>query len=97
MNDTASRKLAPTVRTAYRDTVLAGRMIVEPNSGTVHPDAYGKFLELKGRLLQVLGVSPTNVMKRRLVRDSLTSAAMDRSDEFSAHADKLILDLGISL
>jgi hypothetical protein len=93
----ASKKVTRQFRTAYRDTVLAGRMIVEPNSGTVHPDAYGKFLELKERLLQVLGVSPTNVMKRRLVRDSLTSAAMDRSNDFSAHVDKLISDLQLSL
>jgi hypothetical protein len=97
MGRIASNKLTRKIRTAYRDTVLAGRMIVEPPSGTVHPDAYGKLFELRDRLVEVLGFSPTNRMQQKLLRDSLTSAATDPSNDFASHADRLLLNLQIGL
>jgi hypothetical protein len=92
-----SRKAWNKIRTTYKDVVLAGRMIVEPPSGTVHPNAYGKLFELRERLLEVLGLSPTNTMQQKLLRDSLTNAATDPSNNFSGHADRLLLNLQIGL
>jgi len=92
-----SRKTWNKIRATYKDVVLAGRMIVEPPSGTVHPDAYGKLFELRDRLVEVLGFSPTNTMQQRTLRDSLTNAATDPSNNFSGHAERLLLKLRISL
>jgi hypothetical protein len=92
-----SRKARNKIRTTYKDVVLAGRMIVEPPSGTVHPDAYGRLFELRERLVEVLGFSPTNRMQQRMLRDSLTSAATDPSNDFASHADRLLSNLQIGL
>jgi hypothetical protein len=92
-----SRKAWNKIRSTYKDVVLAGRMIVEPPSGTAHPDAYGKLFELRDRLVEVLGFSPTNRVQQRMLRDSLTRAAMDPSKDFSGHADRLLLNLQIGL
>lgn len=92
-----SRKARNNIRTTYKDVVRAGRIIVEPPSGTVHPDAYGKLFELRDRLLELLGFSPTNRRQQRLLRDSLTSAATDPSNDFSGHADRLLSNLQIGL
>ena len=90
-----SRKTRNKIHATYKEVVLAGRMIVEPPSGTVHPDAYRKLLDLRERLVEVLGMSPTNTMQQTMLRDSLTSAAMDKSNVFNVYADRLISNLQV--
>jgi hypothetical protein len=85
MDQSTVKRNIVSIRIAFQRTVEFGRKVVLESESPLRQQVAQEIL------FESLG--PLNKRERRIVRDALVNAAMDRSNDFTGHADKLVVTL----